>query len=204
MRHVSITNKSLWRTEELMPLLQVAWAAAKPEFKFGENAPISLTIKRTRTRSWCCRYTPYHIIIGIADPGKRDENHVSSIGMCKVRGMNEIIVGVAAWCFAAANGAGKCALAVTRDAVSEYRDAQEDVDAKVAAAAQKRIDDEAEAFSEKVFQDYKKTTLAYKLSKVDTLMARWNRKIKLAETRLKTLRRRRAALIAAETRRKKA
>jgi hypothetical protein len=205
MKHVTIINKSRWPTDELMPLLRVAWAAASPEFRrpCDERHGLLLTISRTRRRAWCCRILHDSATMAFDDPGARD-GHGSAIGSMEVQGMNEIVVALSAWCMVAAKGGSAVAQAVSREAVQSYRASKAQVDAQVAAAAQAKVDREGAKFARAVFKDMERSSLEYRLAQIDKRAKTWERTIKLATTKLKTLRRRRAALIAADTRKRNA
>lgn len=202
MKFVKITNNSRWNTDELAPLLRVAWASAKDEFKRPCNKvqPFHLTIGRTRTNIWHCKSGYDSAKVCFADPGNRG---ATRIGSTETQNMSETIIGVAAWVFASSKGAFLVAQACCRDAVLTYRANQAKIDAEVAAVVQAKKDKAGDAFAAMVFDGLEKSTLDYKLSQIDSKERVWLRKLKLAQTKLKTLRRRRAALIAADKRKKK-
>ncbi|MGV0949320.1 MAG: hypothetical protein ACOYB3_01515 [Azonexus sp.] len=208
MKHVKIDNNSHWQTDEIMPLLQVAWNSARPEFKRPCDArmPLMLAIGNTRRRAWYCKIRPDYARLAFSAPGARD-GHNSQVGTTPVQGMNEIIIGVAAWCFIAAKGnmqtTKQVCQAVTRDAVREYRSHKAEVDAKIASIIQGKKDKEGEEFAREVFDGLEKSTLEYKLSQIEKKEKVWRRKLALANTKLKSLRRKKAAIVAADTRKKR-
>lgn len=203
MKHVTITNTSRWKTDEIAPLLQVAWASAKPEFKRPAFlCGLRLRINSTRTRAWCCRTHQGHATLSFAAPGRFD-NVVTQVGTTPVHGMSEVIVAVAAWVFVAANGGGRFSQSVSRDAVHTYRQHKVEVDAKIAAVIQRKKDKIGESFAQEVFDGFEQSKLSYKLNKLEEKEQVWQRKLKLATTKIKSLRRRKAALQAAETRRQR-
>lgn len=201
MKHVTITNESRYPTDEVLPLIRVAWQSAKPEFKrtIGAHNPIKLTLKQCRRRLWHCRIGYDSARMAFAAPGTKAD-YETAVGTTPVKGMNEVIVGVAAWCLVAAGGNSLVAQSVTRDAVAYYRGHKNDIDAQIAAAVQRRQSKVEGEFARQVFTEFEQSTFDYKMAKLVASEKAWERKLKLATTKLKTLRRRKTALRAAQTR----
>ena len=204
MKHVKITNESSRPTDEIMPLLRVAYASAKDEFKrpCSRVQPIRLKIGRTRTRMWYCKTNYDSGTICFSNPGRYDRQQ-TEVGNQPCDGINEVIVGVAAWVFAAVKGGSLVAQACTRDAVQHYRAHKAEIDAQVAAVVQRKKDREGEAFAKEVFEGLEQSKLDYKLSQIEKKEKVWQRKLNLATTKLKSLRRSRSALIAADKRKQR-
>jgi len=204
MKHVKIINESKRPTDELMPLLRVAYASAKDEFHRPCNKlqPIRLKIGRTRRRMWFCRSSYDNGTICFSDPGRFDHQQ-TAIGNQPCDGINEVIVGVAAWVFSVAKGGGLVAQACTRDAVQHYRAHKAEIDGQIAAVVQWKKDREGEAFAREVFVCLKQSKLDYRLAQIEKKEKVWQRKLKLATTKLKSLRRSRSALIAADKRKQR-
>ena len=203
MKHVKIVNKSRWQTDEIMPLLNVAFASARTEFKrpCTRLQPFRLTIGRTRSRTWHCKSNCDSATICFADPGKGRIQ--TAIGNQPCTSMSEVIIGVAAWVFASGKGAGLVAQACTRDAVLTYRERATEVEAKINAVIQRKKDKVGAAFAQEVFDGIEQSTLDFKMAKLNEMEQIWLRKLKLATTKIKSLRRRKAALRAAETRKQR-
>lgn len=204
MKHVKITNESSRPTDELMPLLRVAYASAKDEFHrpCDRLHPIKLKIGRTRTRMWCCRSNYDSGTICFSNPGRFDRDQ-TAVGNQHCDGINEVIIGVAAWVFSVAKGGGLVAQACTRDAVLHYRAHKAEIDGQIAAVIQWKKDREGEAFAREVFDGLEQSKLEYKLAQIEKKEKVWLRKHKLATTKLKSLRRSRSALIAADKRKQR-
>lgn len=202
MKHLKVTNESSRDLAEVMPLLRVAYDSVKPEITTPPVRPLPVTLGDTRKRTWMCRWKrnagQNTATLNFSKPCRNFHN--TAIGPVALTSMNEVIVAVAAWTFASILVKPALGEACARDAVQTYRQNRAVVDGQIAAVAQAKKDKEGDAFAAMVFDGLEKSTLAYKLSQIEKKEKVWLRKFRLAETKLKALRRSRSALIAADKR----
>lgn len=198
-----IKNKSAYETEKLRPLLDLAFREARRESRSSLRA-VSIALNRTRSRTYCCSFASGAAVLSLtSDPG-RCRYFPVRFSYLKCADLNEVVVAASAWLFARSTGCNwALSISVSATALTAYRKTAEEVKAKIEAvksAEEKALDE----FAETVFEEMERSTLDFKLSKIDRLEKVWRRKFKLAETKLQTLKRRRSALIAADNRKRKA
>lgn len=205
MKHLSITNKSGYPMDEIMPIMRAAYRSVKPEITVLPAKPLPVTLEHTRSRTWMCRWGHSRgqntARILFAKPGHKFRD--TAIGPIELRSMTEVMLAVSAWTFAAILCRPALGESCAKDALQAYRANPTEIDGAIAGAVQAKKDKASEEFSSMVFDGIEKSSLDYKLSQIEKKEKAWQRKLKLATTKLKTLRRRRSALLAADKRKQR-
>lgn len=206
MKNIEIINRSQFPTDELMPLLRVAYAAVKPEINFPPKKPYRVCVGHTRSRQWMMawrrrRDCSYDAELMFAKPNRLfSETAIQSISL---RNRNEMVIAVSAWAFAALMAREEVCRSCAADAIMAYRSDQAAVDGAIARVVQRKQEAQGAEFASMVFSEVAKNSLEHKLAALDKKEKVWLRKFKLAQTKLKSLRRSRSALIAADKRKQR-
>lgn len=203
--NIKLTNDSKYPTDELMPLLRLAWNTAAAEMPVKPTQTYPLRIGTTRTGTWHYRWTSTNFggtsaVICVLKPGIKGRFPVW-FNTIQLNDVNEVIVALAAWTFICLFRKARLAHTMARTAVEEYR--KQNVAAKVEAVRQRKQKKADMAFGKMILDDMESQTLEFKLKKIERSRKTWERKLKLATTKLRTLRRREAALKAADARRQR-
>lgn len=142
--------------------------------------------------------------LGFKEPS-RCKSYASHLGETPFGTFNEMVVGIAAWMFAQDMlGDSRRTRAISHDAIVEAQQHAEALAAEVAEAEAREKSKEGQKFARVIFGNMERQSLEYRLKQLDNQEKVWQRKFKLATTKLKGLRRRRSALIAADKRKKAA
>lgn len=204
MKNIKIINKSQLPLNEVMPIFRAAYQVVKPEIKLPQDRVVLLTLEHTRRRTWMCRWnrgaTQSTARMLFAKPGKKFSN--TSIGPLELKSMTEVMLAVSAWTFAAVLARPALGCSCARDALHDYRSNPGLLDGAISSARQLKIERDSDAFASAVFQGMKNSSLDHKLSQIEKKEKAWLRKLRLAETKLKSLRRSRSALLAADKRKR--
>lgn len=205
MKHIRIINESSYPLDEVMPIMRAAYRTVKPEIKIPPARPLPVTLEHTRTRTWMCKWKrnagQNTARLLFAKPGNKDID--TGIGCIELRSMTEVMLAVSAWTFAAILCRPALGEPCARESLRAYRNDPSEVDGAIASAVQAKQDKVGEAFAKEVFEGFEQSKLDYRLAQIATKEKVWLRKQKLATTKLKSLRRRRSALIAADKRKQR-
>ena len=205
MKHVKIINESSYPLDEVMPIMRAAYQVVKPEINTPPARPLPVTLEHTRSRTWMCKWNRNAggntARLLFAKPGNKSiDTGIGGIELCS---MTEVMLAVSAWTFAAVLCRPALGAHCAREALRVYRCNPAEIDGAIASAVQAKKDKASEAFAKKVFDGFEQSRLEYKLGKLEQKEQVWQRKLKLATTKIKSLRRKKAALRAAETRRQR-
>lgn len=204
MKHVTIINKSQFPLDEIMPILRAAYRSVKPEITRPPVRPLPVTLEHTRKRTWMCKWNrnagQNTARLLFSKPGRTF--HETAVGDLPLHSMTEVILAVSAWTFASILAKPALGRSCASAALQEYRNNPAALDGVVSAAAQLKKDREGDAFASMIFKQMEESTLDHKLAEIAKKEKVWLRKARLAETKLKSLRRRRSALLAADKRKR--
>lgn len=205
MKHVVITNLSSRPLDEVMPILQAAYRAVKPEIRRPPVRPLPITLQDTRRRTWMIKWK---LNVGqnsarllFSKPGR--PFHETAIDGIELHSMTEVILAVAACAFAAILVKPELGRSCAWCALREYRADPSVLDRLVERAVQAKVDRADAKFAQEVFDEMEQSSLEYKLTQIAAKEKVWLRKFRLADTKLKSLRRSRASLLAAAKRKQR-
>lgn len=201
MRNFTVVeNKTSWPTDELTPLLNLAWdTVAKGPIRAIRS---KIRIAHTRRSTYHTSFLEDGVIrIAVRPPGQTAAVNVGRTVRCA--DTNELLVYLFAWTFAGVLSPRQYIAARASEALTEYRKrAAQIVERQVAIVAMREQRDGAK-LAKAVFDEMRLNSYDYKLSRLEAMEANWKRKAKLAATKLRTLRRRKSALQAAQTRKQR-
>lgn len=189
-----IANKMSHSSEALTVLLRIAWRAAH-----GDDAktfPLHFKLGPSRA-AWHLRWKNFESTVVLLVKESIISGHIAGINCTN---FNEVFAALAAWGIAGRLRTRDVHKAATK-AIYEVRERGDELIQALAAADQRRETRENRAFAKKVLVSMERESSEYKLRRIEIQEKAWNRKLKLAQTKLTRLRRRRAALLAAAKRR---
>ena len=192
-----ISNETDRSNEALRVLLLIAWHAARGD---SDERPINFKFAYTRRSLWRCRYSNFGLPATILI--RRGDVHGNIAGI-ECRNFNEVFVGLTAWTIANLHKTRDVHLAAS-EAIYAAKDKGADLEQAMAAADGRKEERQRQAFAREVMRNMQKNSLEFKLKRIEAQEKIWLRKTRLAATKLKGLRRRRASLIAADKRKNEA
>lgn len=198
-------NKTPLPNAAWFPILNLAYAVAfanrKPSY-----VPRTINVRlRPILITWYGRYDDDGVMLGFSKNVMASRAVNTHIGTTPCLSFSEMVAGVAAWMFAGCMGHGQnrnMLASVTREAIMTAR-AKPDLEAKMEEAIKTALEKPNLAFARQVLRNMEHSSLDYKLAQIAKKEKAWQRKLKLAQTKLAKLARSRSALIAADKRKQK-
>ena len=177
----------------LRVLLAIAWTAA-----YGDRGtrPVNFKVGYARCSNWRCRWKNWENTATLLTHRKHPRG---VLGGVPCHNFNELFAGMAAWSIAGILRTRDTAAAAS-EAIYTVRERGQDIVEAMDAAMRRGEEREKAAFAREIMRNMERDSLEYKLKQIEAQEKIWLRKSRLAETKLKKLRRRRSALVAADKR----
>lgn len=212
-RQYAVTNKSFYQDEELFPLLDLAWRVAWT----GRPAPIPgrtyrVTVKKTK-HNYCGHAGFACCLLRIGDPAKpvtwplkATYPKFKDMPEYFLNSWREVVVHLAAHEFAHLTGySGRkqgemmCEM-ISWDAVDAYRKEQALTDARIDQALAAKAQRVADRKAQEAAAMRQKKSPEYKLERLAAQEKVWLRKLRLALTKMKKIKRSRALILSHQRR----